>query len=103
MPKRATVRLGGPKTASARLYLTGYCPPQQCQKGSLPLSVEVDGKKLPAVSIPRGAERFDLDFALPAELVGKDSVEIAVEVGRTFIMPGDDRQLSLAFGVFEIR
>ena len=103
MPKRATVRLGGPKTASDRLYLTGYCPVQQFQKGALPLSVEVDGKKLPPVSIRPGTERFDLDFALPAELVGKESVEVAVELGRTFVMPGDDRQLGVAFGVFEIR
>jgi len=103
MPKRATVRLGGPRTVSERLYLTGYCPVQQFEKGALPLSVEVDGTKLPAVSIKPGTERFDFDFTLPALAVGKDSVEVAVELGRTFTMPGDTRQLGVAFGVFEIR
>jgi hypothetical protein len=30
-------------------------------------------------------------------------MQIAVEVSRTFIPPGDPRQLGLAFGVFEVR
>ena len=103
MPKRATVRLGGPKAVSERLYLTGYCPVQQLEKGPLGVTVEVDGRKISSVSIKPGTERFDFDFPLPADLVGKESVEVAVELARTFLMPGDDRQLGVAFGVFEIR
>jgi len=103
MPKRATVRLGGPNKASERLYITGYCPVQQFEKGALPLSAQLDGKPLGAVSIQPGTERFDFNFALPPGLVGKDAVEVAVEVGRTFATAGDDRQLGVAFGVFEIR
>ena len=103
MPKRATVRLGGPKSNAERLYITGYCPQQQFEKGALPLSVQIDGEPLGAVSIQPGTERFDFDFPLPAGLVGKESVEVAVEVGRTFATTGDDRQLGVVFGVFEIR
>jgi hypothetical protein len=103
IPKRATLRLGGPKSAGQRLYITGYCPSGQLEKGALPLTVEVDGKALATVQIQRGTERFDFDFALPDGLVGKESVEIAVEAGRTYIPPGEDRELGLVFGAFEIR
>ena len=103
MPKQATVRLGGPKSSGQRLYISGYCPPGQFEKGALPLTVQVNSKPLATVRIEPGTERFDFDFALPAELVGKDSVEVTVEVGRTFTPPGEDRELGLVFGVFEIR
>ena len=63
----------------------------------------VNGRALPAVRIQPGAEPFEFSFALPDELVGKESVEVAVEVGRTFKPPGDKRELGVAFGVFEIR
>ena len=68
MPKQATVRLGGPKAAGQRLYVSGYCPEGQLEKGPLPLALLVDGKALPTVSIQPGTARFDFDFALPAEL-----------------------------------
>ncbi len=103
MPKLATVRMGGPVTAQQRLYLTGYCPKQQLEKGPLPLSVKVDGAPLPPAQIQPGTERFAFDFALPPGLAGKESVEVTVEVGRTFIPAGEDRALGLVFGVFEIR
>jgi hypothetical protein len=103
MPKQASLRLGGPVTSQQRLYLTGYCPKQQWEKGPLPLSVTVDGAALPPVRIQPGNERFAFDFALPRESAGKESVEVAVEVGRTFTPPGEDRALGLVFGVFEIR
>ena len=103
MPKQATLRIGGPTMAGQRLYISGYCPAEQLEKGPLPLSVSVDGKALPPVRIQTGAGRFDFDSALPAELAGKESVEVALEVGRTFTPPGEDRALGLVFGVFEIR
>ncbi len=103
MPKQADLRLGGPLDARQRLYLTGYCPKQQLEKGPLPLRVSVDGAALPPVQIQPGTENFAFDFALPATLTGKESVEVTVEVGRTFTPPGEDRVLGLVFGVFEIR
>ena len=75
----------------------------QLEKGALPVSVQVDGKALPPVRIAPGTEKVDFDFALPADLVGKESVEVALEVGRTFTPPGEERELGLVFGVFEIR
>jgi hypothetical protein len=101
MPKRATVRLGGPTARGQRLYLSGHCPKVQLDQGPLPLTVAVDGKPLPPALIQPAAQQFEFDFALPDELVGKESVEVAVEVGRTFKSYG--RELGVVFGVFEIR
>jgi hypothetical protein len=47
-------------------------------------------------SVAKGVDQFHFDFALPKELLGKDSIEVAVEVGRTY------GELGLVFGVFEI-
>jgi hypothetical protein len=103
IPKRATLRLGGPTRAGQRLYVSGFCPKEQLEKGPLPLAVQVDGRALPPVLIQPGTAQFAFDFALPDELVGKDSVEIAVEAGRTFMPPGYGSEFGVVFGVFEIR
>jgi hypothetical protein len=103
MPKKAAVLLGGPATAGQRLYLSGYCPKAQLEKGPLPLTVQVDGGALPPVLIQPGTGQFEFNFALPGELVGKASVDVTVEVGRTFTPPEDSRELGVVFGVFEIR
>jgi len=78
-------------------------PPWADTKTVISLSVSADGKAVGTVRIQPGTERFDFDFALPADLVGKESVEVVIEVGRTFIPPGEDRELGVVFGVFEIR
>ena len=43
------------------------------------------------------------DFALPAGLVGKEIVVIALEVSETLVTADDGRELGLALGVIEIR
>jgi hypothetical protein len=101
MPKKATVRLGGPTARGQRLYLSGHCPKVQLEQGPLPLTVAVDGKPLPPALIQPDAQQFEFNFALPDELVGKGSVEVAVEVARTFTLY--NRELGVVFGVFEIR
>jgi len=40
---------------------------------------------------------------LPAAVVGRPEMQVGVEVSRTFVPPGDLRELGLAFGVFEVR
>ncbi len=103
MPKEATVRLGGPTATGQRLYLSGSCPPGQFEKGALPVRVAVDGKTVGTAQLQPGTDVFHLDFALPAELKGRESVEVALELDRTFVPAGEDRELGLVFGVFEIR
>jgi hypothetical protein len=98
MPKRATVRLGGPKTR-AKLHISGYCPTGQ-EKGALPLSVQVDGKALGSVRIQPGTERFDSISRCRLSWWARNRWRLEV---RTFTPPGEDRELGVVFGVFEIR
>ncbi|MGH9720906.1 MAG: hypothetical protein ACRD8O_11890 [Bryobacteraceae bacterium] len=100
MPRSATLRIGGPRSTSERLYILGYSSAQQLAHGSVELRVKLDGKALPAANIQPGTESFNFDFAIPPELVGRPVIEIEVSVDRTF---SDGRELGAAFGVFEIR
>ena len=43
------------------------------------------------------------DFPIPARLVGAERVEVTLTVDRTFVPPGDGRELGLAFGSFSVR
>jgi hypothetical protein len=91
MPKRATLRIGGPGT---RLYLRGECPSEL-----LPLSVtvSVDGEPLPSATI--GENAFEISFPIPA----RPELKVTIEAARTFRPAADPRDLSLAFGTIEVR
>jgi len=103
MPRRATVRLGGPRTAAEKLHVSGYCPAAQVAGRPLRVSVGVDGALLEVLQLSKGDAPFHLVLKLPPELVGKQRVEVFVEVDRTFTDPPDRRELGLSFGTFEIR
>jgi hypothetical protein len=65
--------------------------------------VTVNGTPLPAAAIRPGENAFDLAFPLPASASGAPSLEIVIEVGRTFRAANDKRNLGLAFSVIEVR
>ena len=101
MPKRATLRIAGPKQQPANLYLRGNCPESQLEAGPVTVTVAVEGGALPPQTIRSSG--FELAFPLPASLAGKPVLQVAVEVSRTFRPPADPRELGLAFGSFEVR
>lgn len=101
MPKRATLRIAGPKAAGAKLYLHGVCPDQQLAAGPMIVTVAVDGVPLPPQAIRESG--FDLAFELPPAAVGKPAMAVTVEASRTFSAPTDPRELALAFGTFEVK
>jgi hypothetical protein len=103
MPRRATVRMGGPQNAGQKLHLSGVCPAEQTRNGPLEVKVGMERNPLPPAQIRPGQGAFEFTFALPEAIVGKDVVEVSVEVSRTIRPPADGRDLGLAFGVFEIR
>ncbi len=103
MPRRATLRMGGPLASGDKLYLEGACPDAQFVQGPLPVRVTVDGIPLPEGRIMPGESVFSLSFPLPNQLVGRASVLVSVESDRFFSVSKDIRELSLAFGIFEIR
>ncbi len=103
MPERATVRLGGPRSAGEKLHVSGFCPAVLLQQGPLEMRVSAEGTPLSTVRLSRGDAHFRLDFDLPRELVGRPVVEVEIRVNRTVRHPAWKGGLGLVFGVFEIR
>ena len=103
MPRRAGLRIGAPATRGQKLYLRGACPDEQLRAGPLPVTVTVEGVRLPATVIRPGENAFELVFALPDSVVGKAEMRVTVEVGRIFRPASDPRDLGLVFGTFEVR
>jgi hypothetical protein len=101
MPRRASVKIGGPVSPAQQLHLHGNCADVELKDGPLTAVVRVDNTTLAPVSITDGS--FDLTLPLPAGLIGKPEVLVVVEINRTFRPPGETRDLGLAFGVFEIK
>jgi hypothetical protein len=103
MPRTASVRMPGPRTARQRLYVTAICPAAQIRNGPLAMTVTVDGFRLPPAQFTKGNVESTFDFPLPPETAGKSEIDITVEVSRTVRVGADLRDLGLAFGRFEIK
>jgi hypothetical protein len=96
MPRRATLRIGGTRTRTDRLYLSGFGPPNE-------IRVNLDGIHLGQIVLKKGDSSFHVSLALPDQLLGKKEVEAAIEAQHTFRATGDSRDLSLAVRLIEIR
>ena len=97
MPKRATLRMGAPFRPERRLYLTAYRA-----AGLAPPKSRYRQRRRPAT---RGGSPgpFEIAFALPDSIGGSHEMLVAIEASKTFRPPSDSRDLSLSFGVFEMR
>ena len=102
MPKRATVKLGGPK-AGQNLEVTGYCPAILVEKGPVEVWFRADGRPIGSARLKEPNQQFNLKFPMPAELVGKATFELEVEVSRTVQSGADLRPLGLIFGTFTMK
>jgi hypothetical protein len=103
MPRRATLRMGAPSAPGQKLYLRGICPEEQLRAGPLGVTVTAGDVRLPQALIRPGENSFELTFDLPAALVGRAEMAIAVEVSRAIRPASDPRELGLGFGVFEVK
>jgi hypothetical protein len=103
MAKRATVKLRGPSSPGARLYLAGFCPAAILKSGPVHVDVSVDHVHLAPATLSQPDARFSLSFDLPPQLSGRPAVDVAVELDHTFMPETDRRPLGLIFGTFEIR
>lgn len=103
MGRQAELRLGGPQKPGEVLYIAGFCPARQLVQGPLELRVGIEGGEPYRVRLTRPDAGFEFRFPLAPELMGKESVLVSLEVERTFVAPGENRQLGLAFGIFAIR
>jgi len=103
MGRRATVRLGGPRTAEERLYVQGFCPAVRVRVGPVQMRVSVEGRPVGRIVLEKPNQLFSREFPLPPEAVGRPRVELVIEVDPPLRVPGDQRELGLAFGRFAIR
>jgi len=101
MPGRATVRLGGPRSAKDHLLLEGYCP-RQPKAGGVHLSVTVDGISLGDAEKINPDSNFHRLFKMPPSLIGKSTVTVAIAVDQVIHEPGG-RELGLTFGTIAIQ
>jgi hypothetical protein len=84
----ATVRVGGPAGPGERLYIGVF------RTTGFRLGVRVDGSDLHAEALLRGGELTEMSVRLPAALVGKTEIEVALANGGA---------QPLRFGYVEIR
>jgi hypothetical protein len=103
MSRRAQVWLGGPKSPEDRLHIAGFCPAAQLRKGAVGMTVWVDKSRLGHVLLDKADQEFRFSFALPPDSLGRERVEVVLEVNRTFTTEGDGRELGAAFGILSIR
>ena len=101
MPKRATLRIAGPERPGQQLHIRGGTVSDLLQKGPVTLTVTIDNAALPPATI--NGKQFDLSFPLPGSLLGKPEISVTLEASRAFRSPSDPRELSLQFGLFEVR
>jgi hypothetical protein len=103
MGGRGVLRIAGPRKAGEKLWLRAGCTEEQTASGPLTLEIKADGLVLPQARVTRGNESFELSFPLPAQLAGRDAMEVSLAVPRTVRPAGDERELGLVFGVAEVR
>ena len=101
MPRRATLKMGGPARAGQHLYLHGYCTQDQLGAGPLTVTVTVDGQALAPGHLSDTA--WELMLPLPDALVGKPEMHVTIEVDRTAKPAADPRELGLAFGEIAVK
>ncbi|MEO7649073.1 MAG: hypothetical protein ABIZ80_01275, partial [Bryobacteraceae bacterium] len=89
--------------AAAKLELNVYCVPEQVRSGPLRLTVTADGARLAPAEIAKCGQMLQRTFNLPASLAGKETIEVVVEVDRTFRPADETRDLGLVFGSFEVK
>lgn len=96
MSPHATLTLGPGDSTPESVILTGYCPRVQTQSGPLGVRLSVNGISVGQRELRVKDGGFALDFPLPAPLRRAKSFEIAIDVDRATIIPGESRQLGLA-------
>ncbi len=99
-PKRATLRMDGPRNAGEKLYVHGFLPADALKAGPVTFQLSVDGIALAPKKVSDSDFYFTCD--LPAELVGKPEVKVEIAVDRAYHPPHEGRELGAVFGTFEI-
>jgi hypothetical protein len=103
MPRRASFRIGGPATAEEKLYLHGFYPKEQLAKAPVRVQVTIDGQSAGELQLGMNDAEFNLGYPLRPELIGKDSLQVEIQVSRAVDDGSSGRELGLAFGVISVK
>jgi len=103
MPKAATVEIAGPKHAGQVLEVTGYCPALVVAKGPLKVTFRADGTEIETAVLEKPDQPVNLQFPMPATLIGRPMIEITIEVSRTVQAGADVRPLGMIFSTFRMK
>lgn len=101
MGARATLKIGGPDSPGERLTITGFCWDELLRKGPMHLAAAADGVPLGSAELHGPDIRFEQSFALPAGLVGRPSLEIALTAAPVKKM--DSREYGLLIESIEVQ
>ena len=100
MGPRAELRLAAPRSPGERLRIEAIYP-DHLDAGPIRLTVSVNGVPIgrPEMRDPRSGVHH---FPLPPAVVGTREMTVTLETDRALRLPGDPRELGLAFGVVEL-
>ena len=101
--KSARVTMARPKKSGQDLRVTGFCPAGAVADGPLEVSIHSGGVTIGTAVLKEPNQAFDLHFQLPAVLIGESTMQIEVDVNRTFQVAGDPRTFGLVFGTFTLQ
>lgn len=101
--KHAVLYLAGPQSPGKKLTVHGYAAEIQTKTGPLHFALSIDGHPQPEHVIDGANPQVQFEYDLPADVVGKEKIEIAFTLDRTISVPGDERPLGLAFGQFGVQ
>jgi hypothetical protein len=102
-PRSATVRMAGPASRDGNLHVTGYAPAPVLAGGPAILIFRRGSVVVGRATISKPDEAFSLDFPLPPQAAGQESIEISIETQSSFHPAGDTRDLGMVFGTFSVR
>jgi hypothetical protein len=103
MPRTASVRMPGPRTAGQKLYVTAICPAAQVKKRAAGDDGDRGRRPPGSRAVYEGQCGKHIRIRAAPEAAGKSEIDITVEVSRTVRVGADRRDLGLAFGRFEIK
>jgi hypothetical protein len=103
MGKSASVILGGPHKVNEHLYVTGFAAPGSLANGKVVLTARLNGMEIGWAEIVEPGRPYTFEFDIPARFLNVYSMELSLEVDKTFRPPNDTRELGTVIQKIEIR
>ena len=93
--RQAEFQIGGPKSTSQSLWLTGFLPGVVLANGPQTLTVTVNGQKLPPVQFSQPNIPFSVAIPLPGSLIGIPTLKVQLQFTAAVILRGRHHALIL--------